>query len=132
MRLDLMNHRNQAIKGRLHLAVEVMEIEAPERVRLAPHETACLEVRVQVLARPDNTYPLMLTFDAGAAGLAVHHEQLHVNLISRRTVTVDGSLDDWRDALPQTVSGWGRPPFAFLVDWTAHWANELEFATQTP
>jgi hypothetical protein len=107
LRLELTSHHNQAIEGRLHVAVEGLKVEAPERVRLAPRETVRLEIPVRGPACPDNTYPLTLRFDAGAAGLAVHYEPLHVNLISPRSVTVDGNLDDWRDALPQTISGQG-------------------------
>jgi hypothetical protein len=107
LRLDLTSHHNQPIEGRLHVAVEGLQVKAPAQLRLAPRETLRLEIPVQGSTRPDNTYPLTVNFEAGAAGLAVHYEPLHVNLISRRSVTVDGNLDDWRGALPQTVSGRG-------------------------
>ena len=31
-----------------------------------------------------------------------HAEVLHVNVIARRTITVDGNLDDWQGVIPQT------------------------------
>ena len=50
-----------------------------------------------------NIYPLAVSFDAGADGAVSHAEKLHVNLIAKRTITVDGNLDDWKGVLPQSV-----------------------------
>jgi hypothetical protein len=36
-----------------------------------------------------------------ADGAVKHAEVLHANVIARRTITVDGNADDWKDALPQ-------------------------------
>ena len=51
----------------------------------------------------DNTYALTTIFDAGADGHCGHEEAMHVNVIARRTIAVDGSLDDWKDVVPQPI-----------------------------
>ena len=56
-------------------------------------------------ANSDNTYPLEVIFDAGKDGIAKHIEDMHVNVISKRTIQVDGNLDDWNGAIPQVVRG---------------------------
>jgi hypothetical protein len=48
-----------------------------------------------------------VTFDGGKDGSCEHREVLHVNLIAHRTITVDGSLDDWKGVLPQPVTSEG-------------------------
>ena len=53
-------------------------------------------------ATSDNNYKLLATFDAGEDGSANHAELMHVNSIARRTIAIDGSLDDWRGIIPQT------------------------------
>ena len=58
-----------------------------------------------------NSYPLEVTFDAGADGRAALHDTLHVNVIARKSITVNGDLADWAGVLPQTTSanaGLGR------------------------
>ena len=44
-----------------------------------------------------------MLFDAGDDGKSAHEEDLHVNRIAKRTITVDGNLDDWQGVLPQTI-----------------------------
>ena len=41
--------------------------------------------------------------NAGQDGEVVHKEDMRVNLISHRTITIDGDLSDWRGVLPQTI-----------------------------
>ena len=111
LRLTLTNVLNRRVAGSLtaHLGNLVL---APgrERVILAPHETR--DVRLQVRGGrsvPSNTYVLNAQFDAGADGMATHQEPLHVNVIARRTIKVDGDLRDWLGVLPQPMSvGLGR------------------------
>ncbi len=107
LRLELTSHHNQPIEGALRLTIEGLQAEAPARIRLEPRETLRLDIPVKGAARADNTYPLSLVFDAGDRGVAVHREALHVNRVVRRTVRIDGQLDDWRGAIPQAVSGAG-------------------------
>ena len=43
-----------------------------------------------------------------ADGYSAHQENLHVNVIAKRTITIDGDLDDWKDVLPQPVYASGN------------------------
>ena len=105
LRLKLTNVLNRPISG--ELTVELADVQLKKhklRLTLAPHETRDIRLPVRRgQASPDNSYPLSLTFDAGAQGKAVHRETLHVNVIARRTIVVDGDLRDWEGALPQTI-----------------------------
>jgi hypothetical protein len=56
---------------------------------------------------PQNIYSLDVFVDAGAEGKAMHHEELHVNRIAYRSITVDGDLKDWTGVLPQILPGTG-------------------------
>lgn len=77
-------------------------------VRLKPHETRTVALLVRAgPTAPSNVYPLKVTFDAGKDGVATHEENLHVNVVAKKTITVDGKLDDWAGALPQPVGGGG-------------------------
>jgi len=105
LRLTLTNVLNRPITGRLTLTLGGLTVTPPARLTLAPNETR--EVSLPIVggtAVASNTYPLAATFDAGADGKAQLTEDLHVNTIARRTIIVDGSLDDWKGVLPQTVT----------------------------
>jgi hypothetical protein len=105
LRLRLTNVLNRPLSGRLSVALGALAIEHPPTLAFRPHQTRLVAVRVVGgEPNPQNAYPLRLTFDAGADGVAVHEETLHCNVISRRTIAVDGSLGDWRGVLPQTVA----------------------------
>ena len=110
VKVTLTNILNRAVQGMLRVKLEGLTL-APATtmpLRLAAHETRTLEYRVvQGSPAPDNTYPLALTFDAGADGRTTHEEALHVNFIAKRAIKVDGNLDDWQGVLPQPVSGAG-------------------------
>jgi hypothetical protein len=58
-------------------------------------------------ASPGNVYALSAAFDAGVDGSYSHEEDLHVNQIAHRTITVDGDLKDWDGVLPQILPGTG-------------------------
>ncbi|MBN2452366.1 MAG: hypothetical protein JXR77_18410, partial [Lentisphaeria bacterium] len=104
LNLELTNILNRPLSGTLTLTLGNLRIEAPTSLTLAPHQTRTVPIRiVGGQPSPDNTYPLALVFDAGPDGKAVHHEDMHVNRISRRTVTVDGDLADWQGTLPQPI-----------------------------
>ena len=110
LRVKLTNVLNRRVQGRLALdgALRPSTPTALDRLELAPHETRWVAVELAPFApREDNLYPAELRFDAGADGLALHTEALRVNVIARRSVTVDGRFDDWPGALPQPVSGDG-------------------------
>ena len=104
LRLTLTNVLNRRIKGRLSVTLGNLQVEAPAELEFAPNETRDVDVKIlggQPVA--NNTYPMALAFDAGADGRAEHAEDMHVNWIAKRSIAVDGILDDWKDVLPQTV-----------------------------
>ncbi len=130
LRLTLVNVLNRPVAGRLDVTLAGLTLEpAGQTVALAPHETRSVVLRVAGGgAAPNNIYPLALAFDAGADGRVRHVEDLHVNLIARRTVRVDGNLDDWAGVLPQVVRapGSGAPTLT-----EAAWFPFERFATNT-
>jgi hypothetical protein len=103
VRLRLTSMHNQPVRGTLSAKLGALQLEYPRELSFAPREQKWVEVQVVGTPRADNTYPLTLRFDAGPHGVAVHEEDLHVNWIARRTIQVDGRLDDWRGVLPQIV-----------------------------
>lgn len=112
LRLRLTNQLNRPVEGTLSLRLGELDVEYPEALRFEPREQKWVDVKVAGgRPSPENRYPLALRFDAGPLGRAVHHEDMHVNWIHRRTIRVDGKLDDWKGTLPQTidVTGPGGP-----------------------
>ena len=104
MRLRLTSQRSDAIEGDLDVRLGDLEIEYPERLTFQSRERKWVDVQVKGgKADASNAYPLEVTFEAPGAGMAVHEETMRVNLISRRTIEVDGKLDDWKGALPQPI-----------------------------
>ena len=112
LRLTLTNVLNRPLKGQLSLMLGELKLDTPARaVEFAPAETK--ELRLKVIggeAKSNNTYPLSLSFDAGADGKQAFEEDMHVNVIARRTIDVDGKLDDWKDIPPQTVTAGDSKP----------------------
>jgi hypothetical protein len=112
LRLLLTNVLNRPITGELNAAVEGLSLEGPDCILLLGNETKEVVFRVTGgRSAASNSYPLEVTFDAGADGKVVRRDTLHVNVISRRTIAVDGDLSDWAGILPQTTSadaGLGR------------------------
>jgi hypothetical protein len=92
------------VKGKLTVKIDGLAVEPREQtLSLGGQESR--EVFVAVLggqAAPDNNYRLMATFDDGEGGTVKHAELMHVNQIAKRTVTIDGNLDDWQGVIPQT------------------------------
>jgi hypothetical protein len=41
----------------------------------------------------------------GKDGFAVHWEDMHVNFITKKSILVDGKLNDWEGIIPQTIEG---------------------------
>ncbi|NLR62356.1 hypothetical protein HGH93_29965 [Chitinophaga polysaccharea] len=108
MPLQLTNILNRPVNGNLQVTLGGLPLRIPDTVQLAPHETRIIPVKITGgTAAVNNTYPLRVRFDAGADGVASHQEDMHVNVISRLGIHVDGKLDDWKTALPQTVSSSG-------------------------
>ncbi|MDZ7345437.1 MAG: hypothetical protein ONA69_01450, partial [candidate division KSB1 bacterium] len=131
LKLRLTNVLNRSIKGTLTVTLGYNQ-SFQRRLKLSfkPHQTRCVTVKhISIPTAEDNTYPLRLTFDAGRDGIAVHEEELHVNLISRRTIEIDGDLSDWHGALPQIIRP-GEDSNASLTE--AAWYPFKEFEAGTP
>lgn len=114
VKLRLTNQRNHAIEGHLKVRLGELQVEYPTQLKFRPREQKWIEVQVtggEAVAA--NAYPLGLEFDAGKDGIAWHEESMRVNWIIRRTIRVDGNLDDWEDAVPQPieVTGPAGPSF---------------------
>lgn len=102
--VELTNVLNRPVTGALEVSVEELRVEAPARLAFAPHETKRVPVRITAGSpTAGNTYRLRLAFDAGRDGKAALDEEIHADVISRRTIAVDGKLDDWQGALPQPL-----------------------------
>ncbi len=104
VRLRLTNILNHPVTGKLQVTMPGLTLNYPAQLTLAAGETREVPVVVTAgKANASNLYPLALRFDAGADGAAVHEETMRVNCIAKRTITVDGKLDDWQGVLPQEM-----------------------------
>jgi hypothetical protein len=105
MKLQLTNVLNRDVAGKLSVQLGDLQLEgSSEDIRLEANQIR--EILLQIVggrAAPDNSYPLSVVFDAGPDGRAEHHELMRINAIARRTITVDGRLEDWHGAIPQPV-----------------------------
>jgi hypothetical protein len=119
LRLTLTNVLNRPVSGALVVRADGLTLDPPtQRLTFAANETKEITVRVTGgKAAESNAYPLALRFDAGKDGTATHHETLRVNVIARRTVTVDGDLKDWDGALPQTIVAGESAPTVTEAAW---------------
>jgi hypothetical protein len=102
--LTLTNILNRPVKGFLKVKFNNLGLEdSVRKLSFKPYETKELYFKTTGITSPDNTYPFELKFEAGHDGIAVHEEDLHVNFIAKRSIDVDGNLEDWRGLIPQTV-----------------------------
>lgn len=123
--LVLTNVLNCRAKGALKVTLGDLALEYPAKIDIAPNSTSVVKVKVVGgTANPANDYPLAVTFTAVDGSVAELEETLHVNLISRRTVKVDGDLADWEGAIPQTVRADGK---ASLTVTEAAWYPFMSF-----
>ncbi len=102
--VSLTNVLNHSVTGRITATIAGLTLSQPAAVTVAPG--AILVVPLAVTggaARPDNRYPCRVVADFGADGVVATEEDVRVNLINRRTITVDGKLDEWAAAIPQPV-----------------------------
>ena len=116
LRLSLTNVLNRPVTGSVQVTVAGVNLDAPAQVALQPHETRDLTIPTTGgTAVANNTYPLSFHFDAGADGAAALQEDLHVNVIARRTIKIDGDLADWKGVLPITVHAAGNEEVSSTV-----------------
>lgn len=103
--LRLTNVLNRPVEGRLTAQLGDLQLQAPAGdIHLEANQTR--QIALQIAggrAAANNGYPLSVVFDAGPDGKAEHRELMRVNSIARRTITVDGVLEDWQGAIPQPV-----------------------------
>ncbi|OIP84509.1 MAG: hypothetical protein AUK44_02275 [Porphyromonadaceae bacterium CG2_30_38_12] len=105
MELQITNILNRPVSGILNVKLGGLELNAPQSLTMKANETKTLQVQITGgKTSPDNTYPLEVLFDAGKDGKASHEENMHVNVISRRTPIIDGKLDEWTNTFPLTVT----------------------------
>ena len=109
LRLTITNILNRPITGRLSARLGSRELpSAAQTITLAPNETRIVGAKVQGIANvPENAYPLHAEFDCGLDGKAGHDEVIHANVIAKRTIAVDGKLDDWTGVIPQSLTAEG-------------------------
>ncbi len=103
LKLRISDVLDRPVEGKLTVKVEGLVVE-PEEQTLSLHGRESREVFIRVIGgqpAPENNYRLLANFDAGPDGRVSHAELMHVNSIAKRTVTIDGNLDDWQGVLPQ-------------------------------
>jgi hypothetical protein len=107
IRLTLTNILNRTIHGKLTARMKGMELGNSETsITLTPNETRDIYIKVlQGREAESNLYPMEISFDAGKDGSVTRREDIRVNDIVRRTIDVDGSLEDWKGIVPQPVTG---------------------------
>jgi len=105
LELQLTNILNREVSGTLTVKLGELTLNSPEKVTLKANETESVILPVSGLkTSPENSYQLSVVFDGGIDGKAFHHENMHVNLISKLSAVIDGKLDEWGKCIPQTVS----------------------------
>ena len=103
LRVRITNILNRPVAGTLNARLGALTLTpASVALTLAPNETREVAFPVSAGApADDNAYPLTLTFEGGKDGSVTLSEAMHVNTIARRSIAVDGKLDDWEGVLPQ-------------------------------
>jgi hypothetical protein len=110
LQMRLTNVLNRQISGKLNITLGKLTLETPiQKIKFNANETKTINIKViGGVSVENNTYPLQCVFDAGKDGKSEHNEDLHVNVIAKRTIAVDGKLDDWSDIPVQTVTSPGN------------------------
>jgi len=104
LRLRISDVLDRPVNGTLKVSIAGLSIEPEEQsLSLAGQESRdCFVTVTGGQAAPDNNYKLLASFDGGTDGRVSHAELMHVNVIARRTIAMDGSLEDWQGVAPQT------------------------------
>jgi len=129
LKLTLTNVLNRAVSGRLEVRVENLNVRPlSAAVALKPNEAREFVFTVtRGKAAASNMYRLSAEF-SGDDGKIVHEEDVRVNYIARRTIKIDGDLDDWQGVLPEVVPG-----IAFGPNLTEEaWLPFKDFGTSVP
>ncbi len=106
LRITLTNVLNRPVTGKLSATLGTLNVTQPEdTIALAANESRDILLPVSGSAAPTNVYALQAKFDAGINGQSSHQEDMHVNIIAKRTIDIDGDLADWKGVLPQILPG---------------------------
>ena len=105
LRLTVTNILNRPVAGSFSLTFNGESVPMIlSLTNLAPHETKTFSFPVPAdKPSAENLYPLEVTFNAGDEGKATIKENLRVNILARKTITVDGDLAKWKDVIPQPI-----------------------------
>jgi len=103
LKLKITNVLDREVKGRLTAKIDGLILEPGEQTVSLPGQES-REIWVTVTGgqeAPDNNYKLLATFDEGKGAVVQHAEVMHVNCIAKRTIQIDGNLEDWKGVIPQ-------------------------------
>jgi hypothetical protein len=105
LKITVTNMLNRPVTGKVSATLGGLKLANPaSAVTIGPNESKDVEIPVEGGDEAaSNIYPLNLTFDAGSDGKVEHVEDLHVNVIAKRTIAVDGDLTDWKGVLPEIL-----------------------------
>lgn len=108
LRLTLTNILNRPVQGALRVEYEG-KLLYTEPLQFEANQTQTIVASHNILPRADNRYALKVRFLTGRDGTAEHEETLHANVIAKRTIKIDGKLDEaeWKSVLPQILSAQG-------------------------
>lgn len=106
LKLTLTNVLNRPVSGTLTATLGTLTLKnSDQTITLAGNETRELEIPItEGTPAGDNNYALKATFTPTGDAKITHDEVMHVNVVARLTPTLDGKLDDWKEAIPQPVA----------------------------
>ncbi len=109
MILQVNNVTNESLEAKLAGRLGSLRIKYPETLTLKPFESKDFEIEVtDGAANPANQYPLDFTLTAGNEVIGKVTDVMRSNVIARRSIEVDGKLEDWKDVVPQVLSTTGE------------------------
>ena len=123
-----------------------------ENVKAVTGDLLPLDPTTSLVNAPGQGAPIapssISVFDAGPDGSKKHAELVHINVIAKRHIVVDGNLDDWRDVIPQTSAqtvgvsqtekaylpfvNWDRQSGGVVTAWLAYDEKCFYFAAKVP
>lgn len=103
--VEVHNCLNRPIRGQLAVTapagVQLKQAQQPVELAAGQRKAVPLEL-AECQPNAANAYPFGFRFTSDA-GNAEYREVLHATIIPRKTITVDGNLDDWKDVPGVTV-----------------------------
>ncbi len=109
MILQINNITNAPLNAGLAGKLGDFKIKYSENISLKPFESKDIEIEiVDGKPNPVNQYPLEFTLTAGNEIIGKVSDIMRSNVIARKTIKVDGKLEDWQDVVPQVLSTTGE------------------------